>query len=211
MAKVNISDNVINRLPRYIRYLDSILSAGVERVSSAELSRRMGLTASQIRQDLNCFGAFGQPGYGYKVSELRQHIAEILGMNTTHTAILVGAGNLGQALLSNFRFGNSSFSLIAVFDVDPAIVGKTVSGIPVYHSDDIEKFIQGSKVDAAILTLPGYVANAMAERVTNAGVKGIWNFTNEELPSAAKGSIIENVHFSDSLQVLSYHLMESKN
>ncbi|MGE4483928.1 MAG: redox-sensing transcriptional repressor Rex [Oscillospiraceae bacterium] len=206
MPKVQVSANVIRRLPRYVRYLDQIASAGVKRVSSNEIGLQMGLTASQIRQDFNSFGEFGKPGYGYDVLELRHHLAEILGMTENHTAVIIGAGNLGHALIRNFRFNYCGFSLSAIFDVAPNLVGTMLQGVPVYHIDTLEKYLSANSADVAILTLPASQVNYVASRVAKAGVRGIWNFTNEEIAPAGGDVVVENVHFSDSLLALSYYL-----
>ena len=207
MPKIQVSANVIRRLPRYVRYLDQIASAGVTRVSSNEIGLQMGLTASQIRQDFNSFGEFGKPGYGYDVLELRHHLAVILGITDRHYAIIIGAGNLGHALIQNFRFDYCGFTLSAIFDVAPHLVGTKLQGVPVYHTDTLENFLSTNNVDVAILTLPASQANSIASRVAQAGVRGIWNFTNKEVAPVGGDVVIENVHFSDSLLALSYFLI----
>ena len=190
MRKQKVSSAVIRRLPRYYRHLTDLHLAGVERISSSALGKSMGLTASQIRQDLSCFGEFGQQGYGYNVDKLRGEISEILGMGKGHTAVVLGAGNLGRALMENFHFDRSGFELCAAFDVDPALVGRQVSGVPVYHVDGLEKFLEEHPVSIGVLTVPRGVANHIASRLVTAGVKGIWNFTNIELMVDSAGVII---------------------
>ena len=199
---------MIRRLPRYYRHLTDLHLAGVERISSSALGRSMGLTASQIRQDLSCFGEFGQQGYGYNVEKLRGEIADILGMNRGHTAVILGAGNLGRALMENFHFERSGVALAAAFDVAPEIVGQVRSGVPVYHVDKLEDYLAQNPASIGVLTVPRSVANATASRLVRAGVRGIWNFTNSELTVDAPGVVIEDVHFADSLLALSYMISE---
>nr|WP_317325325.1 redox-sensing transcriptional repressor Rex [uncultured Flavonifractor sp.] len=208
MRKQKVSSAVIRRLPRYYRHLTDLYLAGVERISSSALGRSMGLTASQIRQDLSCFGEFGQQGYGYNVSKLRGEIADILGMNRGHTAVILGAGNLGRALMENFHFDRSGVTLAAAFDVSPEIVGQVRSGVPVYHVDQLEEYLADHPASIGVLTVPRSVANATAVRLVRSGVRGIWNFTNSELKVEAPGVVIENVHFADSLLALSYMISE---
>ena len=208
MRKQKVSSAVIRRLPRYYRHLTDLHLTGVERISSSALGRSMGLTASQIRQDLSCFGEFGQQGYGYNVEKLRGEIADILGMNRGHTAVILGAGNLGRALMENFHFERSGVVLAAAFDVAPEIVGQVRSGVPVYHVDKLEDYLAQNPASIGVLTVPRSVANATASRLVRAGVRGIWNFTNSELTVDAPGVVIEDVHFADSLLALSYMISE---
>lgn len=203
-----MSSAVIRRLPRYYRHLTDLHLAGVERISSSALGRSMGLTASQIRQDLSCFGEFGQQGYGYNIEKLRGEVADILGMNRGHTAVILGAGNLGRALMENFHFERSGVTLAAAFDVAPEIVGQTRSGIPVYHVDQLEEYLAEHPASIGVLTVPRSAANTTAGRLVRAGVRGIWNFTNSELTVEAPGVVIEDVHFADSLLALSYMISE---
>ena len=206
MKKNKISANVIRRLPRYLRHLDDLAYKGHERISSGELGKKMDLTASQIRQDFSCFGEFGQQGYGYNIAALRGEIADILGMKAGYRAVLVGLGNLGKALVQNFQFSASGVTLQAAFDVDPALVGKTLSDLPVYDAAELSGYLQKMRPDIVILTLPRRYADAVAETVVGCGVRGIWNFTNIELSVEHPHTIIENVHFSDSLLALTYQL-----
>lgn len=206
MKKRKISPAVIRRLPRYYRHLDALVRNGTVRISSCALSQAMGLTASQIRQDLSCFGEFGQQGYGYNAERLRDAIADILGMDRRHTAVILGAGNLGRALMENFPFRLSGFRLTSAFDVDPAIVGTVFGGVPVYHVDILEEFILAHPVNVGILTVPALEGPALSHRLAQAGVQGIWNFTNVELP--VTGVQVEDVHFADSLLTLSYMISE---
>ena len=204
---VRVSTAVIRRLPRYYRHLSELQEAGTVRISSSALGKSMGLTASQIRQDLFCFGEFGQQGYGYKVESLKEEIGEILGISRGHTLIVVGTGNLGRAIIENFRFSGNGFRVLAAFDVNPQIVGTEISGIPVYHSDRLEAFIAEHPVNVGMLTVPISAAQETADRLTAAGVKGIWNFTNYEL-TEPEDVVVESVHFSDSLLALSYMITQ---
>lgn len=209
MKKEKISSAVIRRLPRYYRHLDDLYRIGTVRISSGALAKSMGLTASQIRQDLSCFGGFGQQGYGYNVERLRGEVAEILGMNKGHTVLILGAGNLGRALIENFPFRSNGFRLVAAFDVDPCLVGTRLGGVPVYHAEMLESFMREHKVSVGVLTVPGNVAVPTARRLAAFGVSGIWNFTNIELPEADMPEVkVENVHFADSLLTLSYMISE---
>ena len=211
MKKKNVSDAVIRRLPRYYRYLDDLYNKGVVRISSNSLGIRMGITASQIRQDLSCFGEFGQQGYGYNVGELRAEIGSILGVNNQHRIIVVGVGNLGHALMQNFRFLDSGFTLDAAFDISPALIGSEIVGVPVHSMNDIEDYLKQYPVDVAVLTVPRSVAQETADRLINAGVRGFWNFTNVELSSEVSGVQFEDVHFADSLLTLSYRINASQH
>lgn len=211
MKKERVSSAVIRRLPRYYRHLDDLYRSGAVRISSSALAKSMGLTASQIRQDLSCFGGFGQQGYGYNIERLRGEVAEILGMNRNHTAVILGAGNLGRALIRNFPFHFNGFRLIAAFDADPAIVGTSLSGVPVYHVDTLESYVRENGVSVGVLTVPGAVAVDSARRLVSCGIQGIWNFTNVELPIADADKVkVENVHFADSLLTLSYMISEDE-
>lgn len=204
-----VSNAVIRRLPRYYRNLEELSRNGIVRISSSALSAAMGITASQIRQDLSCFGEFGLQGYGYKVESLRQEIGEILGINRSHKAILLGAGNLGRALIENFHFERCGFKLEAAFDVDPALIGDESARVPVLDVKDLESYLKEHPVDVGVLTVPGRTAQEMTNRLTAAGVRGIWNFTNTEL-SVPQGAVVENVHFADSLLTLSYMILSDK-
>ncbi|MBR3703911.1 MAG: redox-sensing transcriptional repressor Rex [Oscillospiraceae bacterium] len=210
MKKKNVSDAVIRRLPRYYRYLDELYNKGVVRISSNSLGNRMGITASQIRQDLSCFGEFGQQGYGYNVGELRAEVGAILGVNNHHRIIVVGVGNLGHALMQNFRFLDTGFSLDAAFDISPALIGSEIAGVTVRPMNDIEDYLKEFPVDVAVLTVPRSVAQDTADRLIAAGVRGFWNFTNVELSSEMDGVQFEDVHFADSLLTLNYRITESK-
>ena len=207
-----VSTAVIRRLPRYYRHLAELQKKGVIRISSGALGKSMGLTASQIRQDLFCFGEFGQQGYGYNVDVLREEIGNILGVNRGHTIVVVGAGNLGKALMGNFKFSHIGFRLAAAFDVNEKTIGTTIAGTPVYHEDQLESFIREHHVDVGLLTVPRAVAQVTAEKLVNAGVKGIWNFTNQELSLPGhEDVIVESVHFSESLLALSYMISQKED
>ncbi len=209
MKKEKISSAVIRRLPRYYRHLNDLYRNGIVRISSGALAKSMGLTASQIRQDLSCFGGFGQQGYGYNVERLRSEVADILGMNRSHTVVILGAGNLGRALIENFPFRANGFRLVAAFDVDPVLVGTRLGGVPVYHADMLESYMKEHEVSVGVLTVPAAVAVDSARRLKACAVDGIWNFTNVELPENEMTDVkVENVHFADSLLTLSYMISE---
>ena len=203
-----VSTAVIRRLPRYYRHLSELQRAGVVRISSSALGKSMGLTASQIRQDLFCFGEFGQQGYGYKVDSLKEEIGEILGIHRGHTVVVLGTGNLGRAIIQNFKFSSNGFQLLAAFDVSPRVVGAQIAGVQVYHADQLEAFLASRRVDVGLLTVPIAAAQEMADRLVEAGVRGIWNFTNRELSVQRQDVVVESVHFSDSLLALSYMISQ---
>ena len=211
MKRLKVSNNVIRRLPRYLRKLDELAANGVTRISSFELGRQLGLTPSQIRQDFSCFGEFGQQGYGYNVADLRSHIATILGSDRGFNAILIGVGNLGRALIENFSFADCGFTLSAAFDINPALIGTHFGEIPVYSMDDLEKYLGEKTVDVAVLTVPKQVAVSVAEHIEGLGIEAIWNFTNVELTEPNTNTLIENMHFSDSLLSLSYFVAERRD
>ncbi len=206
MKNYKISDNVIRRLPRYLRLLDEIIADGTKRISSGEMASLMGLTASQIRQDFNCFGGFGQQGYGYNTEMLREAVASIMGLNNGYTAVIVGVGNLGHALLRNFDFGSCGFELKAAFDVNANLVGDTMAGIPIYDSNGLVDYIKENDIDLALLSVPKTTAKPMAEKLCSIPIKAIWNFTNVELTAPGSDTLIESIHFSDSLMTLGYYL-----
>lgn len=203
-----VSDNVIRRLPKYLRKLNEMLDANVRRTSSFVIADVLGLTASQVRQDLNCFGEFGHQGYGYDVSTLKEGIEDILGMNRGFNAIMVGVGNIGHSLADNFCFSDWGVKLIGIFDVDKKLIGTKVNGIEIYDVGTIVDFIAENRVDMAVLCIPKRGAKEMAALLAENGIEAIWNFTNEDLFEPYNQSIVENVHFSDSLLRLSYRLTE---
>lgn len=206
MKKDNISDAVIRRLPRYYRHLTDLINRGVTRISSHSLGQEMGITASQIRQDFSCFGEFGQQGYGYNTQELRMEIGHILGVDIQHHMILIGAGNLGHALLKNFPFSQNGFVLDAAFDVNPDIVGSAINDVPILHFDDLEAYLRQHTVDVVALTIPQSIAQSTASRLIELGIRGFWNFTNVELVSSEPDVRFENIHFADSLLTLCYRI-----
>ena len=202
MKKENISDAVIRRLPRYYRQLTELCARGVVRISSHSLGQEMNITASQIRQDLSCFGEFGQQGYGYNVEELHTEIGHILGVDNNHL-IIIGVGNLGHALLQNFGFAHAGFSVDAAFDISPAVTGTRVNGVPILPMDELDGYLKSHSVDVVVLTIPQAVAQSMADHLVDQGVR---NFTNVELTSSVPEVKIENIHFADSLLTLSYRI-----
>lgn len=207
----NISNNVIRRLPRYLRKLDDLSESGVERISSKELGQQLGLTPSQIRQDFSCFGEFGQQGYGYNVAALRQQIAGILGMDRGFKAILIGVGNIGHALMDNFCFSDWGFHLTAAFDIKPELIGTVFQDVPIFSMDSLRDYIRDNPVDVAVLAVPKEAAIPVTRTLTDCGIDAIWNFTNVELTEPNSTTIVENIHFSDSLLALSYFVAERKD
>ncbi len=200
-----ISKTVISRLPRYFRYLGDLKDRGIERISSRELSELMKVTASQIRQDLNNFGGFGQQGYGYNVDYLYTEIGRILGLDRTHNLIICGAGHLGAALAGNGGFAHRGFLIKGLFDVDEEKIGKSVHGINVYSMEALDYFVSGNKIDIAVIAAPAEAAEELAHRIISCGIRAIWNFSNTDL-SVPEDVIVENVHLLDSLMRLSYDI-----
>lgn len=207
MEEREISQAVIRRLPRYYRYLGELLENGVERISSNDLSKRMKVTASQIRQDLNNFGGFGQQGYGYNVKYLYTEIGKILGLEEDHSMIIIGAGNLGQALANYASFERNGFILKSLFDVNPRLEGVTIRGIPVRMLDELEGYLQENDIEIAALTLPKSKAEEVADVLVANGIKAIWNFAHTDL-TLPKDVIVESVHLADSLMKLSYNISQ---
>lgn len=205
MDEKNISQAVISRLPRYLRYLGELKDSNVERISSQELSELMHVTASQIRQDFNNFGGFGQQGYGYKVNFLYDEIAKILGINKTHHLIIVGAGNLGQALANYMNFERRGFHFTGIFDCNESLYGKKIRDMYVQPMDNLEAFVKENAIDIAVLTIPKTSAVKVAEQLVNCGVKAFWNFAHVDL-NVPKDIVVENVHLSDSLMKLTYNI-----
>lgn len=206
-SQKKVSAAVVKRLPRYFRYLSDLLRMDITRISSKELSARMGVTASQIRQDLNCFGGFGQQGYGYNVEYLYNEIAKILGVEHEFSFIIIGAGNMGQALANYGNFEKRGFRMAGIFDANPKVVGTKIKEFEVLHIDTLEDFAKENKIDIAMLTVPYEQTPILAERVAKLGVKGLWNFSPMDL-KLNYDVVIENVHLSDSLMVLGYKLSE---
>lgn len=200
-----ISKAVVSRLPRYYRYLDELRQENIERISSKELSKRMNVTASQIRQDLNNFGGFGQQGYGYNVKYLYTEIGKILGLEEDHKIIIIGAGNLGQALANYAAFEKRGFILTGIFDVNPRLEGVAIRGVPIRMMDELKSFVQKNDVEIAVLTIPKEKAIEVANMLVENGVRAIWNFAHTDL-NLPDNIIVENVHLSESLMRLSYNI-----
>ena len=209
MSKNHISIAVINRLPRYYRYLGDLLEKDVVRISSKELSEKMKVTASQIRQDLNNFGGFGQQGYGYNVEYLHTEIGNILGLDKKYQVIIIGAGNLGQALANYTDFERRGFFVKCIFDINPRLVGLSIRGIEIKFIDEMEEYLKLNQVDIAALTLPKAKAPQVANDLAKWGIKGIWNFAPTDL-HVQEDVIVENVHLAESLMKLSYKLSEKQ-
>ncbi len=203
--KPEVSSSVINRLPRYFRYLRILIREGKSRVSSGELASMMKVTASQIRQDLNCFGGFGQQGYGYNVNYLYAKICEIRGVGAGLSAIVVGAGNLGRAIVRSSMFEKRGVDIVGMFDVNPLLIGQQIDGVNVYELQTLESFCRSHKVDIAVLTLPKENAAEAAGSLMSYGVNGFWNFTGSEL-DLGDDAVVENVHLGDSLMALCYRI-----
>lgn len=200
-----ISKAVIKRLPRYRRYLRELQKKGVEKISSKDLSNLIGYTASQIRQDLNNFGGFGQQGYGYNVKYLHDEIGKILGIDQSHNMVVIGGGNMGQALSKYASFEKNGFKIKGIFDVNPDLIGKKIGNIQIYPTSDLREFVKREKIEIAVLTLPKSAASEMADILVSCGIKAIWNFAHTDL-NVPKDVVVENVHLFDSLLRLSYNL-----
>ena len=201
-----VSPAVIKRLPRYFRYLRELLHHDILRISSSELSEMMNVTASRIRQDLNCFGGFGQQGYGYNVKYLYGKISDILGVSSNFNAVIIGAGNLGHAIAGSNMFEHRNMNLIGIFDVAPAIIGKKIADYRVMDMAEFPAFAKKRPIDIAILTVPKEFAQETAQTIANIGIKGLWNFTSTELDLKVHGIMVENVHMGDSLMRLMYEI-----
>ena len=205
-VKATVSSAVIKRLPRYHRCLGDLIRDGRLRISSAELSKIMGVTASQIRQDLNCFGGFGQQGYGYNIKFLHSKIAELLGVTEGYNAVIIGAGNLGRALAATHMFERRGVNRLAMFDVNPDVIGTRICDVPVYSVDELGEFCKNHNVHIGVLTVPKEAAYEVTDVIIAAGVKGIWNFANMELKIDRPDVIVENIHLGDSLMTLCYEI-----
>lgn len=201
-----VSISVIKRLPRYYRFLGELKENGVIRISSKDLSEKMGFTASQIRQDLNCFGGFGQQGYGYNIESLYNEIGNILGVNNNRKAILIGAGNLGKAVALHMSFEQRGFNIIGVFDRNKALSGQMLRGLPIRHTDGLFDFCKDNSPTVAVLCIPSTAAKELAPQLVELGIKGFWNFSHYDISSDYPNVAVENVHLSDSLMTLSYHV-----
>jgi len=208
--KEQISGPVIKRLPRYLRFISELKTKGVKRISSKELAERMGLTASQIRQDFNCFGGFGQQGYGYDIENLCEEISRILGINNLYEAVLIGAGNLGKAVATHISFNKNGFNLIGIFDKDQAICGQEINGNIVMSSDKLTDFCTERHPKVAILCIPKSGVSPIVEELLSCGVKAFWNFSHYDIAVNFDDSdiIVENVHMNDSLMTLCYHITD---
>ena len=209
MQEKNISQVVISRLPRYFRYLGDLKDEGMERISSGELSKRMNVTASQIRQDFNHFGGFGQQGYGYNVNYLYEEIGKILGLDKKHNLIIIGAGNLGQALANYMNFEKRGFCVKGIFDCKEEIIGQNVRGMKVMHTSKIADFIKENNIDIAVLTLPKQGAAEIVKTLVECNICGIWNFAHVDL-DVPDSIHVENVHLSDSLMKLSFKIHDDE-
>lgn len=198
--------SVIRRLPRYHRFLSQLREKGVTRISSTELSSRLGLTASQIRQDLNCFGGFGQQGYGYIVDQLCDEIGSILGLQNQYKAILVGAGNLGQAIASHMNFSDDGFTLAGIFDSSPFKIGNRINGIEVLDMEKLEQFCAREKPVMAVLCVPREAVSELSDRLYELGIRSFWNFSHYDIAIRHPDAIVENVHLNDSLMTLCYQI-----
>lgn len=211
MSKSMISSPVIKRLPRYYRFLGELEKQGVIRISSRELSEKMGLTASQIRQDLNCFGGFGQQGYGYNVQELHEAIGKIIGIASDTRTVIIGAGNLGSAIAMHIDFKKAGFSLIGIFDSDTEKTGQIIAGIPVAQMNLIESFCNENKPECAVLCIPKESAEEIVDKLIRLGIKAFWNYSHYDINvDGREGILVQNVHLSDSLMTLSYGLHNFK-
>lgn len=205
-----VSPAVIRRLPRYFRYLRELIRQGRMRISSGEFAEMMHMTASQMRQDLNCFGGFGQQGYGYNVNYLYAKICELLGVSAGIQGIIVGAGDLGRALVRSSMFEKRGVDIVAMFDIDPALIGREIGGVKIYSMDDLEDFCARMPVDLAVLTLPKDQVEQAAKRLTDNEIYGFWNFTGKDLEYDPDEIVVENVHLGDSLMSLNYRLCERR-
>lgn len=201
-----ISFSVIKRLPRYYRFLGELKANGIIRISSKELSQRMGLTASQIRQDFNCFGGFGQQGYGYNVEQLHREIGSILGVHRGHKAIILGAGNLGRLVSNQITFETKGFSLIGIFDRKESLTGQMIKGIPVRHINGLDEFCKENLPEMAVLCIPPESARELVPLLIKLGIKAFWNFSHYDVALNHPGVAVENVHLGDSLMTLCYKI-----
>ena len=211
MSKKGISVSVIKRLPRYYRFIGELIKQGTVRISSGELAEKMSLTASQIRQDLNCFGGFGQQGYGYNLVELQEEIGKILGVKQGYKTVLIGAGNLGRAIATHMNFSEYGCSLVGIFDSDEKKAGSTVAGLKVTHVSEMESFFKKELPQIAILCIPKTAAQELADKLVSLGIKAFWNFSHYDIKISHKDAVVENVHLGDSIMMLSYALTNSES
>ena len=207
MAK-EISIQVIKRLPRYYRFLTELENSGVDKISSTKLAEIMSSTASQVRQDLNCFGGFGQQGYGYSVSSLREKIGAILGLDRKHRTILLGAGNLGRAIATHLNFDSLGFQLTAIFEKDKKLIGTMLRGIRVISDSEIEDYVRQNDVNTAFLTLPKDSVEPLIDKLYALGIRNFWNFSHFDIARKYSDTVVENVHLGDSLMTLCYRINE---
>lgn len=207
--KENISSSVIKRLPRYYRFLGELKAQGIERISSKELSEKMRTTASQVRQDFNCFGGFGQQGFGYNVEQLYNEIKQILGLNNKYKAILIGVGNLGRAVAAHMSFEERGFDLIGIFDKNPDLIGQEIRKIPVQSTDNIESFCEKNNPKVAILCIPRSAVGELSKRLYELGIRCYWNFSHYDLSVDYDDVVVQNVHMSDSLMILCYKISDN--
>ncbi len=210
LDRPNVSQAVIRRLPRYFRYLRELIRQGKMRVSSGELSEMMNVTASQIRQDLNCFGGFGQQGYGYNVNYLYARICELLGVSAGLRTVIIGAGDLGRALVRSPMFEKRGVDIVAMFDVAPELIGKSVGDVVIRDMKTLDQFCTEVPVDLAVLTLPKESVMEVSEQLVKNGIRGLWNFTGRELDFPEDQVAVENVHLGDSLMILGYRVCQIK-
>ena len=208
MPKEGVSIQVIRRLPRYYRYLSELDAEGIEKISSTKLAAMMNSTASQIRQDLNCFGGFGQQGYGYSVAGLRAEIGKILGLDQLHNMILIGAGNLGKAIATHLNFDKLGFKLTAIFEKDELLIGTSIRGIKVMPDDEIENYVKENHIDTAVLTMPKEAVEKIIDKLYACGIRSYWNFSHYDISKKYLDATVENVHLSDSLMTLCYRITE---
>ena len=208
MNKDNISKSVIRRLPRYYRFLSELEEQRIDRISSGRLAEIMRSTASQVRQDLNCFGGFGHQGYGYSVPKLKEEIANILGLDKNHTAILIGAGHIGTAIAAHMEFNKLGFNLVGIFDNNRDIFGNDINGLKILDEKTLEDFCGENNVEVAFLCIPRGAAPEIVKRLYDAGVRCYWNFTHYSIQGDFPDAIVENVHLSDMLMTLCYSMNE---
>ena len=206
----SISMSVIKRLPRYYRFLSELNEQNIDKISSTKLAEIMNITASQVRQDLNCFGGFGQQGYGYSVSQLKEEIKNILGLNNNYKAILIGAGNLGRAVAMHMNFEKSGFELLACFDSNEQKTGQKLHDIMVRHDSEIEDFISSNHIDTAFLCIPRLCVESVVDKLYALGIKNYWNFSHYDITAKYNDTIVENVHLSDKLMTLCYRMNNNK-
>ena len=206
-----ISMSVVRRLPRYYRFLYDLKENGVTRISSRELAQRMGLTASQIRQDLNCFGEFGQQGYGYSVEQLYKELYRILGIGVAKKAVLLGGGNLGHAMINHMNFQTKGVELVGVFDDAPALIGTAIQGITVRSTEELEAFCEEQQPTLAVLCIPKEAAPQLVKRLVDCGVSAFWNFSHYDIAFHYPDVLVENVHLGDSLMTLSFQMNRLQN